>query len=337
VHRQILRVAAGALALGLAAAGCGGRQDSPGPGESASNDSNEASCEASAGRISIATANLGGVFYVLGGALAELINSNTNLKATAAETGGSAQNIEQLAKGDYDIAFVNAADVLDAVNGRRSFVVKPDELKALTRLFPSYIQVVVRTDAGIDDVWDLRGKRISTGSPKSGSEAVAHHLLESAGIDPKKDIQAQRLDVTKGADGLKSGAIDAMIVAGGIPYPQIIDITATLRGKVKLLDVTSQLDELKKINPAYEEGVIPKDTYRQPADVPAVVQPTALIVRDDFPAGDACAITKLIFEKKAELEKAHASAAQITLSEARRVEPLMLHPGAVRALDMLGH
>jgi uncharacterized protein len=332
VRQKIRRVAAGLIAFGLVANGCGGKRADSVPIESSLNGG---SCTASSGRITIATGNVGGVYYVVGGRIAQLINENTDLDATAAQTGGSAQNIQQLVNGNYDIALAGAAEIYDAAQGRGFFAGKPQQVQALTRLYPEYVHVLVRADAGIDSIADLEGRRVSTGSPKSGTEAFARRLLQAADLDPKEDIQAQRLDLSRAADGFKSGAIDALVWFGGLPSGQIAEITASMRGEVKFLDVSAELEELKKANPMYEEDAIPAGVYHQPTDVPTIVEQSVLLVRADFPASVACASTKLMFQKKDELAEAHPAAEQILLSEARQIYPLTLHPGASRALDML--
>ncbi|XVS64269.1 TAXI family TRAP transporter solute-binding subunit [Actinosynnema sp. CA-299493] len=323
-----LKVAAGVLSVGLVAAGCGGKQT---PAAS-SGDPGGAACEAADGRITIATGNSGGVYYVVGGGLAKLISDNTKLKATAAETGASVQNIQQLVAGDYDMAFSLADTAADAVAGKGAFDGKPQQVRALTRLYPNYTQVLVRADAGIDSVADMRGKRISTGSPKSGTEVIAQRLLTAAGLNPETDVRAQRLDLAKTADGMKDGSIDGLVWSGGLPTAQITDITTSLRDKVKFIDITPQLDALKKVNEVYDRGVIPAATYGQPADVPTVAVPNVLLVRADFPEGDACAVTKLIHEKKSDLEAVHPAVKDIRREQAGMTDPVPLHPGSLDAL-----
>jgi TRAP transporter TAXI family solute receptor len=323
-----LKVAVGVLAVGLVAAGCGGKQT---PAAS-SGDPGGAACEAADGRITIATGNSGGVYYVVGGGLAKLISDNTKLKATAAETGASVQNIQQLVAGDYDMAFSLADTAADAVAGKGPFEGKPQQVQALTRLYPNYTQVLVRTDSGIDSIADMRGKRISTGSPKSGTEVIAQRLLTAAGLNPETDVQAQRLDLAKTADGMKDGNIDGLVWSGGLPTAQITDITTSLKDQVKFIDITPQLDALKEINEVYDRGVIPAATYGQPADVPTVAVPNVLLVRTDFPEGDACAVTKLIYEKKADLETVHPAVKDILQEKAGMTDPVPLHPGSLDAL-----
>ena len=120
-----------------------------------------------AGQITIATGNSTGVYYVLGGGLASLISANTPLKATAAETGASVQNIQQLVAGEYDIAFSLADTAADAVRGQGAFTA-PQHVQALARIYSNYTHVVVQRRSGITSMADFRGKRISTGSPEVG-------------------------------------------------------------------------------------------------------------------------------------------------------------------------
>jgi TRAP transporter TAXI family solute receptor len=321
------RALAAAAVLALAVTGCGGKQQTDSPAASGTQ-----SCEAGEGRITIATGNSGGVYYVLGGGLAQLISNSTKLRATAAETGASVQNIQQLVAGNYDVAFSLADTAADAVRGKGSFDGKPQKIQALSRIYPNSTQVLVRTDSGINSVTDMKGKRISTGSPKSGTEVIANRLLQAAGLKPDTDVQAQRLDLAKTADGMKSGTLDGLVWSGGLPTAQITDITTALKDKVKFLDITPLLPKLKQVNDVYAQAVIPAATYAQPSDVPTVVVPNLLLVREDFPANNACAITKLLFDKQAELAKIHPAAKEITKQLAPQTDPVPLHPGAKQAL-----
>jgi uncharacterized protein len=232
------------VALLASATACGGRQDVATGGNDA------ASCEAGTGRLTIATGNATGVYYAIGGGLAKLIEDNTDLSATAAETGASVQNIQQLVAGDYDIAFSLADTAADAVKGENSFD-KPQPIAALTRLYTNYTHVIVRAGSGIDSVRDMAGKRISTGSPKSGTEVIANRLLDAAGIDPNSGVSVQRLDLTKTIDGMKDGTLDGLVWSGGLPTPAITDLFTSLGAGVRFLDVTPLLPEMQKVNTVY--------------------------------------------------------------------------------------
>ena len=171
-------------AILLVLAGCGGQRG----GDNGATAAEPTSCEVTAdARLSIATGNTTGVYYALGGAYAEAINQENRgrLKATAAETSASLQNIQQLVAGTHQVAFSLADTAADAVNGTASFTEK-QPIAALSRLYPNYTQVIARTDAGINTIADMRGKRVSTGSPNSGTEVIANRMLEAAGLDPSQ-------------------------------------------------------------------------------------------------------------------------------------------------------
>jgi uncharacterized protein len=325
----LLRLGVAALAGALAFSGCGGKRTDTETGGGGGGGS-------TGGRLTIATGNTTGVYYQLGGGLARLIDQNLDgYKATASETGASVQNVQGVVAGTYDIAFSLADTANDAVEGTGSFS-EPQPVEALTRLYPNYTHVVVRADAGIDSIADMKGKRVSTGSPKSGTEVIAHRLLEEAGLDPASDIKAQRLGLPETQDGMKDGAIDAMFWSGGLPTSGITDLTTSMGDKVKLLDISSSLAGLQEeYGPIYEEGSIPADTYGQGADVPTIVVPNVLLVKKGFDPELAGKLVRLIFDERAALEKVNPAAADITLESAKKTDPIPLNEGASSALDEL--
>ena len=324
--------AAVALALAATAAGCGGRQDA------ASTDAGgEVTCDVKTEtRVGIATGNATGVYFALGNAYAAQIGATGGkVKATAAETGASVQNIQQLVQGTYAVAFSLADTAADAINGTGSFD-RAQPVAALARIHTNYTQVIVRKGAGIKDVAGMRGKRVSTGSPKSGTEVIANRVLTAAGLDPAKDISAQKLDLAKTVDGMKDGSIDALFWSGGLPTPGITDLMTTSAAQVEFLDITPLLPEMQKINPVYELSTIPATTYKTASEVKTIVVPNMLLVRDDLDANVACVLTKTLFDRKPQLEQANAAAKEISLDTARKTDPVTLHRGAAKALDDLG-
>ena len=322
--RGVVGVAAAALIL----SGCGGRQD-----QAQDDGSGAASCEASAGQVTIATGNSTGVYYVMGGGIASVLEDKTELRASAAETGASVQNIEQLVAGDYDIAFSLADTAADAVAGENSFD-EAQPVEALGRIHTNYTQVVARKDANIKSVEDFAGKTVSTGSPKSGTEVIANRLIEAAGVD-RGDIKAQRLDIAKSVEGLKDGSIDALVWSGGLPTPALTDLYTSDADKVEFVDIMPLLPALKEISPVYEEDSIPADTYKTDGDVATISVPNVLLVTEDFPEGNACAITKAIWENTDALAKVHPAAKEITPEDGTKTDPIPLAPGAKKALDEL--
>ncbi|WP_310717754.1 TAXI family TRAP transporter solute-binding subunit [Streptomyces lydicus] len=313
-------IAAAALALALTATACSGKQrDRADKGEG--------------GRLTVATGNTTGVYYQLGGGLAKEISDNLKgYRATATATGGSVQNIQGLVKGDYDLGFSLLDTASDAVHGKDVFA-KGQPVEALARLYPNYTQVVVRAGSGIKSLEDMRGKRISTGAPGSGTEVIAKRLLHASGLDINKDIKAQRLALPETVDAMKDGTVDAFFWSGGLPTAGITDLTTTLQKKVSFLDVTPKLTALRKeYGDVYQRGTIPAATYQQPGDIPTIVVPNVLLVKKGFDPKLAGKLVDLLFDRQVELAKVNVAAKENRVADADKTNPVPLNPGARKAI-----
>jgi TRAP transporter TAXI family solute receptor len=311
-----------AFALAVAVAGCGGKQDSEG-GKAPT-------------RLSIATGNTTGVYYQLGGAYARVISSNTEHRTTASETGASVQNIQLLAAGKQDIAFSLLDTAADAVNGKEAFEGRPQPVEALTALYPNFTQVVVREGSGIDSLADMKGKRVSTGSPQSGTEVIAHRLLRGAGLDPENDVKRQRLALDKTVESMKDGSIDALFWSGGLPTPGIKDLFTARKGKVRLLDVSRFLPQLnRRYGDFYEPGTISADIYGGGGAVATIRVSNVLLVKTGFDPALAERLVRVLFDHRSELEAASPAAKGIKIDTATETEPVPLNPGARKALQAL--
>ncbi|GAA1795203.1 TAXI family TRAP transporter solute-binding subunit [Planosporangium flavigriseum] len=331
-------MAVGVTLLAVTVAGsaaCGGRRS----GATAEGGGGAITCRVDKEtRLAMATGNATGVYYALGNAYALQVKSNSanKIQATAAETGASVQNIQQLVAGEYQVAFSLFDTAIDAVQGKGSFDGKKQSIQALARIYDNYTHVIVRADSGINSMADMKGKRISTGSPKSGTEVIAWRLLKAAGVDPEKDITPQRLDLAKSVDGMKDGSIDGLVWSGGLPTPGITDLFTTLGDKVKFVEVTGLLTKLRESNQAYQAASIPASTYRTRVDIPTIVVPNVLLAKGDLDGNVACVLVRTLFDRHDELIKANAAAKGISLETARKTDPVPLHRGAQEALDKLG-
>ena len=327
-------LAAGALVLsGCTEAGGGGGGGGGGAGEE------EAGCAApeESGRLSIATGNTTGVYYILGGGLAQVLTDNVEgIEATAEATNASAENIRFVCAGDSDIGFTLADTAADAVNGAASFEDAAQPVQALARIYSNFTQVFVRTDAGIDSIADMAGKRVSTGSPNSGTEVIALRLLEANDLGAD-DIEQQSLGLPESVQGMKDGTIDALVWSGGLPTGGITDLLTTLGGDVKALPLSDELATLQEsYGEAYMEGSIPADAYGLAEDIPTIVVPNLLVVSDAMSEDLAYEITKAIFENLDTLASVHPEAENISLDTATETDPVEVHPGAQRYFDEQG-
>lgn len=285
-------------------------------------------------RLSIATGGTGGVYYPLGGALARLIGEHVpGVEATAEVTAASVDNLKFLQRGEADLAFTLADTLAEAVAGQGAFAeAGPVPARALAVLYSNATQVVARPGIGVERLRDLRGRVVSTGAPGSGTEALALRLLAAAGLDAERDIRRQSLAVAASVDAYKDGKLEAFFWSGGLPTAALLDL-AHSAGGLRLLPCDDLLPGLQqRFGPTlYRSLTIARDTYRGlSADVPSIAVANVLVVRADFPEDLAEAITRLLFERQAELASVHAEARHIDVRTAQEGSPAPFHPGAER-------
>ena len=315
--------AAAALVIAAGLTGCGGenptgeRSDGPYKG----------------GRLSIATGNTTGVYYQLGGGYADLITKHVaGYQATAEATGASVENIQRVVRGDSDIAFTLADAAGDAAQGKGAFT-SPQPIRALARIYTNYTHVIARTDAGVKTVADMKGKRVSTGSPNSGTENIALRLLKAAGLNPDSDIKKQSLSLPETVQGMKDGTIDALFWSGGLPTGGITDLITSKGNQVTFIPLDDLLSKLQsEYGEVYQPATLTKDKYKTAADVATIAVPNLLVVSDKMPDALATSLTEILFTYQADLAKVHPEGKNISKDMAAKTEPVVLHPGAAKYL-----
>ncbi|MCL4424411.1 MAG: TAXI family TRAP transporter solute-binding subunit [Firmicutes bacterium] len=317
------------LVLTIVLAGCGGASKPATPGGQASTTPPPAKA-----KLSIATGGTGGVYYVYGGGLANLITKNlSNAEATAEVTSASVDNAKLLQSGKADLAFMMGDVAYDAANGKGKFeATGKAPLRSLAVLYSNFTHIVVMDGSGIKKVADLKGKKVSTGSPGSGTEVIANRVLEAAGLNPDKDIVRERLGVTESAGALKDRKVDAFFWSGGLPTAAILDLAATPGIKIRLLPHEEELKKMAdKYGPIYFKLVIPKGTYKGfDEDVPVSGVANLLVVNEKMNPDLVYSIVKLMFDKKSDLVVVHKEAENLKLETATTGSSLEFHPGAVK-------
>src|SRR5258706_1159222 len=221
-----------------------------------------AAAAAHAQNISIATGGTGGVYYPLGGGMAAVLSKYVpGIQATAEVTGGSVANLQLIGTGKPYLGMTMADATLDAYKGEDKFKGKPVPVRTLLIMYPNRMHVVTIEGTGINSMKDLKGKRVSTGAPVSGTEVTALRLIEAAGLDPK-DMTRERLSVAESVAALKDRKIDAFFWVGGVPTPSITDLAATPGITIKLVNHGEAADNLrKKYGPIYIQNQILANAY----------------------------------------------------------------------------
>lgn len=289
-------------------------------------------------RLSIATGGTGGVYYPYGGSLASVLSDSVEgADFTAEVTSASVDNMYLIDSGDADLAFVLSDTAYDASQGNAPFEA-PVDANSLVTLYNNYTQIVVNADSGIESIADLSGKRISVGSPGSGTEVIALRVLEAAGINPDEDIDREQLGVAESAQAMKDGNVDAFFWSGGLPTAAITDLAVTPNMTIKLLPSADVRDALvESYGEYYSVDTIPAGTYDgQEEDVDVIAVPNVLVVHADMDEELAYNIVKSMFENQETLAAGHPEARKLSVNTAYCSQALPYHPGAVRYLEEQG-
>jgi uncharacterized protein len=267
-----------------------------------------------------------GVYNRLSAALADAWTEQLGIEhPQVAATKGSLDNLERLRTGQANVGFSQA----DAAEMAAVDEPGKHKLYALARMHDDYLQVVVRDDLVVNRLVDLKGLRVSIGSETSGVRLIADRLLESAGISPDTDLRVQHLDLNEASDAMLAGSLDAFIWSGGLPTLRVTQLAQTV--KVKMLDLSDVLPELRKAYPVYGSATLPASAYSLPGKaVTTLVVRNFLLVNDLMGDKAAEALVGGMFDAQPRLEAASFAARSIEVRAAIETTPIPLHPGALR-------
>ena len=288
-------------------------------------------------QLSIATGGTGGVYYPMGGGLAEVINNNVDgYAATAEVTGASVENMGLVALGDADLALGLADTVAQAHAGTDRFEGQQlAMLRAIASMYANMVQIVALEDSGIASLQDLKGKRVSIGAPGSGTEVNAQQILNANGIS-YDDIEEQRLNFNETADALANGDIDAGFWSVGAPTSSILNLATT---NIDHHDRTfaEEIEAAIGENGIFAQTTLAGGTYEGvDEDVTVIGVPNVLVASSEMSEDLAYAITQAMFENIGDLQAVHPAAKQTTIDFTLSATPIPLHPGAIRYYEETG-
>ena len=290
--------------------------------------------------ISIATGGTGGVYYPLGGGLANVLSKFVpGMSATAEVTGGSVDNLKLIGTGKPYVAFAMTDATLDAYRGEDKFKGQKVPARTLMILYPNRMHVVSVEGTGVNNMKDLKGKRVSTGSPGSATEVMAFRVIEGAGLDKDKDMRRERLGVAESVNALKDKKIDAFFWVGGLPTAAVTDLAATPGIKIKMIDHADTVAPMnKKYGNLYVEDTIPRATYSgMQADNKQATVMNILIAHENMSDQTAYNIVKTIFDKRDDMIAVHKEAENFRLENQKTAAtPIPFHPGALKYFQERG-
>ena len=286
-------------------------------------------------RLSIATGQVGGTYYVLGAGMAKVIGDHVpNVRVTAEMTVASVDNLKFLRAGQVDLGLTVGVSLADAYRGADAFADRgPAPVRALAHLYDQPTHLVTFARHRIARVADLRGRVVSVQAPGSGSEVIARRMLEAAGLAPDRDLSCEQLGPAQSMDALRDGKLDAFFFSGGVPTPSILELATVAGGEMRLVPSDDLLPALHARHGAalFPRVVIPARSYPGVEDdVPTAGNATLLAVDAAMSEGLAYEITRALFEHVDELASIHPIARTLDVARAAAGAPVPLHPGAAR-------
>ncbi len=286
--------------------------------------------------ISIGTGGTGGVYYPYGGGLAEVWTKNVkDVKAVAEVTGASVENVKLAHRGETVVGMIMGDVAFQAFRGEGKFEGNPQDVLAMASMYPNVLQLVTLKGSGIKNVNDFAGKKISLGSPGSGTAFMAELVLKAIGVD-LESFDVRRLSFNETANALKDGTIDAgfWVVAPGTS--SIMDLAST--HDIEIVSFTpEQQKQVTDQYGFYSSWDLDAGTYSGvDKAVPTISVWNVIIVQKSLPDDLVYNLTKSLFENNEFLQKIHPFAKYSTPENAVGKSPIALHPGAIRAIEEKG-
>lgn len=280
--------------------------------------------------INVLTGGTSGVYYPMGVALTKIYGEKiSGSRPSVQATKASVENLTLLQQGKGEIAFTLGDSLAFAWEGNEEagFKSKLDKLRGVAAIYPNYIQVVATKDSGIRTLADLKGKRLSVGAPKSGTELNARAILGAAGITYKDLGKVEYLPFAESVELMKNRQLDATLQSAGLGVASIRDLANSV--EIVVVEVPAAIVE--KVGLPYVKATIPANTYQgQTTDVQAAAVVNYLVTRADLKDDVVYAKTKAMFENLPDLVAAHSAGKAIKLETALEGMPVPMHPGALR-------
>ncbi|CAD5376178.1 putative 31 kDa immunogenic protein [Pseudomonas sp. OF001] len=281
--------------------------------------------------INVLTGGTSGVYYPVGVALSQVYSTGIDGSKTSVQaTKASVENLNLLQAGRGELGFSLADSVDDAWKGvaDAGFKAPLTRLRAIAGTYPNYIQIVASAESGIKTLADLKGKRISVGAAKSGTELNARAIFKAAGLSYEDMGKVEFLPFAESVELIKNRQLDATLQSSGLGMAAIRDLSSVM--PLNFIGVPAEV--VAKIgSPAYQARMIPAGTYDgQSEDVPTVAITNILVTHDKVSDEVAYQMTKLMFDNLGRLASSHSAAKDIQLQTATQNLPIPLHPGAER-------
>ncbi len=294
----------------------------------------KASLFAAAEFVTIGTGSVTGTYYPTGGAICRLVNKykkETRIRCSVESTGGSIYNINAINIGELDFGIAQSDAVYQAINGEKNFKNTPvKKLRSVMSIYPELLTLVTRTDANINSIEDIKGKRINIGNLGSGNETTVSNLLTHLNIQKSELAHVGRLKVGEAPDALRDGKLDGYFYMVGHPTANIKDASSSTN--IKLVPIRGgKIDSFIEKNPFYVKGEIPAAIYNGVSTtIPTFGAKAVLITSSDVSDKAVYTLVKAILENFEKFKQLHPVYKYITKDSLLEGLNAPLHDGAVK-------
>jgi len=290
--------------------------------------------------ITIGTGGVTGTYYPTGGAICRMMNKRkkeTGIRCSVESTGGSVYNVNTIKAGELDFGIAQSDTVYQAFNGEGKFKDKAIKgLRSVMAIYPELLALVVRKDANIKQITDIKGKRINIDVPGSGTRMTSEIVMDAFGVKKSDLAKVEELKSTEGPTMLKDNKIDGYFGVFGHPTANIKDAANSV--DIDLVPIDGKpIDELVAKYPYYAKGIISGTFYKGVEhDTPSIGVKAVLVTSDKIPEKVVYELTKTILDNFEAFKKLHP--AYKTITKASLLDGLSIeqHPGAVKAFKEAG-
>jgi TRAP transporter TAXI family solute receptor len=270
----------------------------------------------------------GGVWIPLGGQLKDMWERAVPGLSVQALPGAGIANVRGVDEGKADVGFGNSISTVDGLKGVAPYPKAVTNVCNIATLYPQYYQVVVRADAGVNSVKDLKGKGVTTQQRGNTGELITSQLLKVNGLG-YSDVKMSFVSYTDSVTQMQDGQAVAFTLGTTIPSGAVMDLAAAR--DIKLLDLSDQLAEMRKLNPGYTLVSIPKGTYpKQDKDVQVIGYATHVVASCKLPDDTVYAMTKAMAQNIASMAAVNKSIAKLTPKGMAEDIGVPFHPGAAK-------
>ena len=283
---------------------------------------------AGAAELKLMTGPQGGVWVPLGGQLKDLWEKAIPGTSIQSLPGAGIANVRGIEEGKTDIGFGNSISTVDAVAGKPPFNKPHANVCNVATLYPQYFQVVVRADSGVNSVKDLKGKAIAAQPRGNTAEEITRHVLQVNGLS-YSDVKMSFVSYTDAVAQVQDGHAVAFTLGTTIPSGAVMDLASAR--DVKLLDLSEQIDAIRKVNPGYTLVTVPKGTYpKQDKDVKVFGYATHIVASCKLPEETVYAMTKTMAQNIAQMSLVNKAIAGLTPKGMAEDIGVPFHPGAAK-------